>query len=892
MIARRIVLAAALLAWCRSALALNPSLDVSQYAHASWKVSDGFTRGMILAIAQTPDGYLWLGTETGLLRFDGVKSTAWHPPSNQHLPSDYVQSLLATPDGTLWIGLNRGLASWDGRSLTVYDRFAGRYIGKMLRDRDGALWVTNGRGPTWMLCRMQRTSIGCFGEDGGPGVGAIGLHEGRDGTLWVGTPDGVWRWKPGEPRLYPMGRKQSGLHDGLYDADDGSLRVVTATGISSVADGEVTEAFPFSATIGASNPRRALRDRDGGVWVSTSSGVVHVHEGVVDVLTKADGLSGDLVHQLFEDREGNVWVITRGGLDRFSEAVGAVVSGRQGLANDLVDSVLASRDDSIWAATTAGLQRLRPGSPIRYPARGVTSIFEDRAGRIWAGADRGVGFIETGRFVDVASLPGGLTRAIVEDSRYVWVINQAGIFRVSPDAHLVESVEWHQPVVTAAAADPGKSGVWLGFDTKGIAYYVDGRIREGHSPADGLGHGTVRWLSLEADGTLWIATEGGLSRLRNGRVVTWDRQNGLPCDIILWVVDDGLGSLWLSTNCGIARIKKAELGDSIGAVHPTMFDSTDGVRAYLSQNRFRYKLEGYDSDWQDAGNRRQAFYGHLPPGNYRFRVIASNNSGVWNETGASIDISIPPAYYQTTWFAALVGSLVLALVWGTHRVRFRIVERHEREISALNERLMKAQEQERIRIAGELHDGVMQQMLALTMMLGTAKRKIASNPTEAEASIEKIQQKVIQAGTDIRQLSHGLHPPLLQDEGLPGALRSYCEQFGTASGIAIDCTLDESARDLSRGAALALFRITQEALGNAAKHAKAKHISIRLARTNGTIALTVSDDGVGFDRSRLGTSGGLGLVIMRERAGQLNGTFEFDSAHGRGTTIRVVVPFR
>src|SRR5262249_28097694 len=153
--------------------------------------------------------------------------------------------------------------------------------------------------------------------------------------------------------------------------------------------------------------------------------------------------------------------------------------------------------------------------------------------------------------------------------------------------------------------------------------------------------------------------------------------------------------------------------------------------------RFRYLLEGFDRDWQDAGDRRQAFYTNLPPRSYRFRVIASNNSGVWNETGAAVDLVVAPAYYQTTWFAALVGGMTLALIWTAHRVRLRIVERHEREISALNERLMKAQEQERIRIAGELHDGVMQQMLAVTMMLGTAKRKIASHAADAEASIDR-----------------------------------------------------------------------------------------------------------------------------------------------------------
>src|SRR5262249_52268835 len=156
-------------------------------------------------------------------------------------------------------------------------------------------------------------------------------------------------------------------------------------------------------------------------------------------------------------------------------------------------------------------------------------------------------------------------------------------------------------------------------------------------------------------------------------------------------------------------------------------------------NRFRYHLEGYDRDWQDVGNRRQVFYTNLPPRSYRFRVIAANNSGVWNETGDSLASSIAPAYYQTTWFAALSIVTVIAFVWGAHRVRLRVVEKHQQEIRALSERLMKAQEQERIRIAGELHDGVMQDMLAVTIMLGTAKRRL-SNGADATATIDNVQQ--------------------------------------------------------------------------------------------------------------------------------------------------------
>jgi signal transduction histidine kinase len=307
--------------------------------------------------------------------------------------------------------------------------------------------------------------------------------------------------------------------------------------------------------------------------------------------------------------------------------------------------------------------------------------------------------------------------------------------------------------------------------------------------------------------------------------------------------------------------------------------------------QFRYMLEGYDRDWQDAGNRRQAFYTNLPPREYRFRVKASNNSGVWNEAGAFLDFSVAPAYYQTTWFLALSIASALALVWGAHRLRLRIVETHRAEISALNERLMKSQEQERIRIAGEIHDGVMQEMLAATMMLGTAKRRIPAD-SDATTTIDKVQQKLVQAGTDLRQLSHDLHPPLLQEAGLPRAVHAYCEQFSAASRIPVVCDAAEDVGDLSRGAALALFRIVQEALGNAAKHASAKRISVRLSRADGMVSLIVSDDGVGLDPSRIATGGGLGLVMMRERASQLNGRFEFESAPGRGTTIRVIVPFR
>jgi signal transduction histidine kinase len=233
--------------------------------------------------------------------------------------------------------------------------------------------------------------------------------------------------------------------------------------------------------------------------------------------------------------------------------------------------------------------------------------------------------------------------------------------------------------------------------------------------------------------------------------------------------------------------------------------------------------------------------------------------------------------------------MFLSLLWSAYRIRLRVIERHQAEITALNESLMKAQEQERTRIAGELHDGVMQQISALSLVLGTGRRQ---PEVDAKKAMAEVQRKLIEVGTEVRQLSHNLHPPMLKDAGLPEALRGYCEEFSRVRNIPVSCHADDSLQDLSRGAALALYRIAQEAMGNAVTHGGAQHVEVRVTRSNGRVALTVADNGKGFDPNRSGASSGLGLINMRERARQLNGTFDLDSALRRGTTVKVTIPFR
>lgn len=199
---------AILLACCTCACALDPSLDISQYAHTTWKVREGFFKGITFAIAQTPDGYLWLGTDFGLLRFDGVRAIPWQPPAGERLPSGTIRRLLVTRDGTLWIGTTEGLASWKNGKLTQRPELAGQQVTALLEDLEGTIWVGTGKVSVsetpGRLCAIQGASVHCYGEDGRLGQEVFSLYEDARGNLWAGSAEGLWRWKPGPPKLYPM----------------------------------------------------------------------------------------------------------------------------------------------------------------------------------------------------------------------------------------------------------------------------------------------------------------------------------------------------------------------------------------------------------------------------------------------------------------------------------------------------------------------------------------------------------------------------------------------------------------------------------------------------------------------------------------------------------------
>src|SRR6266851_1278133 len=426
-----ILLAGVLLLCSPIAWALDPALDVSQYAHTAWKVRDGFAKGAIYAIAQTPDGYLWLGTEFGLFRFDGVRSVQWEPPTGEHLPRGRIRSLLAGRDGTIWIGTGEGLANWKDGKLTRYPELADIVVVTLFEDHEGTVWVGGYAIPTGRLCAIQGSSVKCFGEDGSLGHGAGPLYEDSRGNLWVGAQTGLWRWKPGPPKLYPVPYPLLGTSSQtVNESDDGALLIATEGGIRRLVDGKA-EAYSLpGAGPQGFKPLRMLRDRNGGLWIGTTDrGLLHVHQGRTDVFAQSDGLSGDYINKFFEDREGNIWVATVNGLDRFRDFAVPTISVRQGLSNAIVWSVLGARDGSVWLGTPDGLNRWNNGQITIYrkrgaragsggakqerelnvrevadgglPDDGVESLFQDDGGRIWAFTENGAAYFENGRFIPV-----------------------------------------------------------------------------------------------------------------------------------------------------------------------------------------------------------------------------------------------------------------------------------------------------------------------------------------------------------------------------------------------------------------------------------------------------------------------------------------------------------
>jgi signal transduction histidine kinase/ligand-binding sensor domain-containing protein len=968
-----------LLVCCGIASALNPSLDINQYSHTAWTVREGFFKGSIYTIAQTPDGYLWLGTDFGLLRFDGIRSIPWQPPAHQQLPGGWIARLLTSRDGTLWIGTQEGVASWKAGKLTPYPRLAGLGVLALVEDREGTVWVGTYARPAGLLCSIRGAEVQCFGQDGSFGTGVRSLYE-ANGYLWAGAGTGLWRWKPGPARRYPL---PATAVQGMIRSDRGDLLIAQHGQVQQLVNGRL-EPYPIPGLTRELNPNQFLRDANGGLWIGTANhGLLLVHQGGVHLgrverFERSDGLSGNGVTALYEDREGTVWVATNGGLDRFRDFAIPSISATPGSSTGTAGSVLAATDGSIWIATYNGLDRWENGQVAIYrkkdglPDDAVESLFQDDRGRIWASTPRGVVSFENGRFVAASVPPGGYVHAIAQDSLVqdspggLWFNQDQSLVHLTGGG-TVEQIPWPRlggnEDPWSLIADPKRGGLWLGFVDR-MAYFKDGLVQASYSKADGLAGGRVADLRLDDDGTVWAATGGGLSRLKEGRFRTLTTSNGLPCDSVHWSMEDEHRSVWLYTACGLVRIAGADLDAWVvnpqHTVQPTVFDSSDGLRiaaapgsAYSprvakakdgrlwfvaggelniidprhlalnklpppvsieqiiadrkpydtsshlplpaltrdleidysalslvapEKNRFRVKLEGRDPDWKDVGNERKTFYNDLPPRNYRFRVMASNNSGVWNEAGAYVDFSIAPAYYQTAWFQTLCALAGLALLWGLYRYRLHQIAQE------FNMR-MEERVGERTRLARDLHDTLLQGFQGLMLRLQALDELLPQG--EAKEELERTLDRADQVVADGRKAVHDLRLSTVVTNDLARAVRALGDELSSEDSATFGFLVEGQAQELHPIVRDEVYRITREALRNAFRHARARHIEAEIIYAERLFRLRIRDDGEGIAPAILedGRPGHYGLPGMRERAAEIGAKLDIWSGVGTGTEI-------
>ncbi|MGA7399270.1 MAG: two-component regulator propeller domain-containing protein [Candidatus Sulfotelmatobacter sp.] len=1000
------VLACFVLAWCVCACALDPSLDVNQYAHTAWKIREGFAKGEILSIAQTPDGYLWLGTESGLLRFDGVRPVLWQPPNREQLPSNHILALLVARDDTLWIGTYKGLASWKDGKLTHYREVAGANVPSLLEDQEGTVWFGAYERSKGRLCAIRAGKVACEG-DRIFGDGVLALYRDHKGNLWASSDTGLWRWVPGPPERYafPRGVVEA---NSLVEDDGGALLLATSDGLKQLVATRI-EDYPLRGVSGHFRPVKFLRSSDGSLWIGTQQGLLHLHHGRVDGFRAIDGLSGDFIENMFEDREGNIWVATMEGLDRFRGYTIPTISRNQGLSNSTAWSAQATPDGSVWIGTPDGINRLANGHVTVYRSRGAlvqtrhgdktepnlsgaaTEIVDsglkgtphslglDDAGRLWTSTNEGVFYFDRGRFVRVTGIPGGNTYSIAGDGHgNVWILHAgAGIFYWSPKA-AIQQIPWSQPGQKTALTilpDREPGSLWLGFQEGGVAHLKDGKIVRSYGAADGLGDGVVAHLRFGSRGAVWAATEAGLSRIniKDGHIETLSSKNGLPCDDVHWSMEDDDHALWVYMPCGLARIERSEwyawVDDPRHIIKSTIFDTSEGVRSvgryggygphvtksadgriwflpkdgvsvidprHLPVNKlpppvhieqvtvdnqpndavpglrlpphardveisftalsfvdpgkmhFRYKLEGFNRNWHDI-ERRQVHYANLPPGNYRFRVMACNNSGVWNEAGTFLDFSIAPAYYQATWFRALCGAAFLVLLWAIYQLR---VQHLQRQFNIG----LEARVNERTRIARDLHDTMLQTFQGVLLKFYGLSVMLADRP-EAQEKLEGLLEQGRQAVNEGREAVLGLRSSTVIANDLARAFTTFGGELAlkreSCNPVVFQVEVEGETQDLHPILRDEVYRIACEALRNAFQHSGAARIEVGLHYGDRQFRVYIRDDGKGIDRKVLdagGREGHYGLAGMRERAKLAGGRLVVRSRVTSGTEAEIMIP--
>jgi diguanylate cyclase (GGDEF)-like protein len=799
---RRGTLAVLALLVALSAFALDHRRALTQSRLSVWTNESGLPQNTIDAIVQTRDGYLWIGTEEGLVRFDGVRFVLSDRQTAPALRSSFISSLFEGPDGTLWIGTYGGGVARlrNGRIEAFHPELLGSdRIRDMHATADGAVFMATAGGG---LLRVDGEKVTRFTtRDGLPTDRIWALEDDGEGGLWVATHGGgVVRWRGArvEQRITTREGLTSDLARTLLRDRDGTLWIGTdGGGLASWRNGAIERIVTTHDGLSSNQIRSLQRDRDGSLWIGTDGGLARWRGARAETLGVAGGLPSPVVRALFEDREGSLWIGTTGGLVRLRDTRFLSFTRKEGLPVDAIRAILEDRKGRIWVGTEGGgLCEILPPAvrcltkSVGLPHETVYALAESRDGSLWVGTDGGgVVRLRDDRVVETidvgAGLPANRVRALVETADgELWVSTTAGVAHVH-EGRAIHVKELDDRQIRPMLALPD-GNLLVGTDGAGLWRVSEHGARATLLATAGRGLESDRIFSLvpDAAGGVWIGTSGGgLARLdlADDSLRTLTRRNGLHDDVVFQVVDEGAGGhLWLTSNRGLYRVERdrvlAAMKGIASDLSGTVYGTTDGMpspecnaafpaairardgRLWVATARgvavidprasspntvpprvhveevlidgikapegplrvppgtqrlevrytaaslrapervtFRYLLEGYDSDWVGAGTNRVAHYTKLAPGDYTFRVMATNEDGVRSEREARLGVTVDPRWFESWWARLLAIALIAAAVWGAVRLRLAALRARK------NEELARAYENVH-RIAGELED--------------------------------------------------------------------------------------------------------------------------------------------------------------------------------------------
>jgi signal transduction histidine kinase/ligand-binding sensor domain-containing protein len=967
--ARLVVLSCLVIAGTPAAAEEPPSSQ--PYVWRSWSRLDGLPGSQVWAITQDRSGYIWIGTNEGLVRFDGVRFVTGRQ-LGLDLPNASVRALGVARDGGVWIGFGTGgigrLLNGRLQTFSMDDGLPPGVVGGIVEDARGSIWAANAGG----LYRFQDgrwERIALVPDETRGGVNAV--YADSQGRVWVGTPVGVYRSTSHAPAKF----KRVASIRALSFAEDDRGRMWVGGSALMLLSADPPRTIPAAAAYAAG--QRMVAGRHGRLWIGTlGDGLLRVSHGAgaeVEQVARPGVPSYDVVLAVFEDREGNVWVGTPRGLDRGSRGLIHSLPGPGDGVTPPVQAVATASDGSVWVGTQTGLHRFASGvSGTRIdigdaPPPGVVALHGDPDGRMWVVNERSIGRVEHGRVVPVIPAGTQLSRPVaLTTDRHgtLWICDlERGLFTWDGTAlRALPAERFGTRTVFSILADR-QGRIWAGHLDGTISVHEDGRARL-YTHADGVAGSVVTGFFEDAAGTIWAGSRNGLMRFRDGRYDTVARDRGLPGHTVTAITGDDSGNLWIGVSAGIARLRPDDFDKVVSGAAPslphTLYDGSDGLRGdpfpftapgvtrggdgrlwFLTSDgvsvvspgshtknrvappvlietvsaddrpvsldgsprlpprtaslqidyaalsfvapekvRFTYLMEGFDSGWIDAGTRRQAFYTNLPPGNYRFRVRASND-GVPAEREAVWAFTLAPAFYQTGWFAAAMGLLALsaaALVW---QARVRQVRGRYSAILV-----------ERTRVAREIHDTLLQSLLGVMFRLDDVSNVVDISRDSAKEQLLRLRRQVEFYVREARYSIRDLRSPILQSRGLATALREVGERLTEERSLTFRLDVTGTPRaDLQR-VDEHLLRIGQEAITNAVRHGHAAAVDVALEYRVDSVALRIRDDGKGFDTGVVSIGDGVhwGMRTMRERAEQIGGTLRVDSAEGRGTTVDVVVP--